>query len=125
MTNQPTDPRIVELLDWQFTTGRPLPMAITAILAHEDAGRVVDLVTGDLMEEEKPTTSVSTIPGCGYSKTITVELEPEDVCVACGTMPTIGLWASCDGCLRPVCGRCAHQVHDGHFCGNCAPGRGA
>ena len=59
-------------------------------------------------------------------KTITVvELEPEDVCVACGTMPTIGLWASCDGCLRPVCGRCAHQVHDGHFCGNCAPGRGA
>ena len=48
MTTNTQDPRITELLDWQLTTGRPLPMAITAILAHEDAGHVVDLVTGEV-----------------------------------------------------------------------------
>lgn len=42
------DPRAGELLDWQLTTGRPLPMSIVAILAHEDAGFVVDLVTGEV-----------------------------------------------------------------------------
>lgn len=47
MTNQPTpDRRITDLLDWQLATGRPLPMPITDILAHEDAGHVVDLATG-------------------------------------------------------------------------------
>lgn len=42
------DPRAGELLDWQLTTGRPLPMSIVAILAHEDAGLVVDLVMGEV-----------------------------------------------------------------------------
>jgi hypothetical protein len=37
------DPRVTELLDWQFVTGRPLPLPIATIIAFEDDGCIVDL----------------------------------------------------------------------------------
>lgn len=111
MTTHTQDPRITELLDWQLTTGRPLPMSITDILAHEDAGQVVDLVTGE----------VSRLDGPG----VVLDLTTDHACVMCGSMPHTGLWVSCWGCHLPVCDRCARQVHDGHFCAGCGAGGGA
>lgn len=60
-------------------------------------------------------------PGSGKStKTLIVELDETDACCECHEYPTIGLWARCWGCDRPVCDRCAVQAHDGHFCRQCA-----
>lgn len=42
------DPRIGELLAWEVETGQPLPMPAAEIVAHEDAGRIVDLVAGTI-----------------------------------------------------------------------------
>lgn len=67
------------------------------------------------------TTRVQTIPGSFDSKTVTVELDPEDACTSCRAYPTIGLWSVCDRCMQPVCDRCAVQWADGHFCPACAP----
>ena len=69
----------------------------------------------------KPTARVQTIPGSFDSKTVTVELEPEDACKVCGAYPTHGLWLTCFSCWQPVCDRCAVQWADGHFCPTCAP----
>ena len=43
------DNRISELEAWCSMTGRRLPMPIQDILALEDEGHVVDLVTGEII----------------------------------------------------------------------------
>ena len=42
------DPRVQELLDWMAMTGLELPYTIEEILALEDQGHVVDLITGEI-----------------------------------------------------------------------------
>lgn len=51
-----TDPRHLELLDWAAMTRHPLPRPAGEIIALEDAGHVVDLLTGDILwhEAEQP-----------------------------------------------------------------------
>jgi hypothetical protein len=46
MTN---DPRTIELLKWENETHTRLAAPVADILALEDAGHVVDLVTGDVL----------------------------------------------------------------------------
>lgn len=43
------DTRGGELLAWSAETGLPLPASVAEILDLEDAGFVVDLVTGDVL----------------------------------------------------------------------------
>ena len=38
------------LVEWRRETGRPLPLPIDEIVAHELAGRNVDLITGAVSE---------------------------------------------------------------------------
>lgn len=45
------DTRVVELLDWAAMLGLVLPMPAAAIVAIEAAGGVVDLVTGEVIED--------------------------------------------------------------------------
>lgn len=47
-----TDQRTIELLKWESETGARLPMAVSAIVALEEAGHVVDLATGDVLLNE-------------------------------------------------------------------------
>ena len=49
------------------------------------------------------------------------QLEPNRTCSICGTVATVGYHATCDHCGKPVCGTCAVQVDDGHFCPTCPP----
>lgn len=44
-----SDPRIQELLDLAERTGIQLPYAPELIVAQEDLGNVVDLITGDIL----------------------------------------------------------------------------
>lgn len=46
-----TDYRVVELLDWAAALGLALPMPAADIVAIEAAGGVVDLVTGEVIED--------------------------------------------------------------------------
>ena len=121
------DPRAGELFDWQLTTGRPLPMPITAILAHEDAGLVVDLVTGEVTPPDMLVWPPAWWLGWtdGTWSGVVLDLTPDHACIKCGAMPHVGLWVSCWGCHLPVCERCAHQTHGGHFCAGCGSAGGA
>lgn len=67
-----------------------------------------------------PTTIVSTIPGSLDTKFVELELDESDACRVCGGYPRYGFHACCDRCLHPVCGHCAVQYRDGHFCPDCA-----
>lgn len=44
------DARIIELVEWAYREGRELPRPAAEIIAIEDAGGVVDLVTGEVIE---------------------------------------------------------------------------
>lgn len=43
------DPRLAELAAWAVEAGRPLPMPAAAIIAQEDRGNLVDLLTGKVL----------------------------------------------------------------------------
>lgn len=45
-----TDPRLTELAEWTHETGLALPMPAVRIVALEDAGYIVDLTDGSLID---------------------------------------------------------------------------
>jgi hypothetical protein len=47
------------------------------------------------------------------------QLAANRTCALCGKVAVAGVHATCDHCGRPVCGVCAVQVADGHFCPTC------
>ena len=47
------------------------------------------------------------------------QLEPNRTCSVCGKVAIVGYHSTCDHCGKPVCGTCAVQVADGHFCPTC------
>lgn len=49
MRYQGEDPRLAELAAWAVEAGRPLPMLAAAIIAQEDRGNLVDLLTGEVL----------------------------------------------------------------------------
>jgi len=69
------DPRIQDLLDWEAATGRPLPMAIARILAFEDLGHTVDLVTGAIIQDGASDQYILTV--IGEAEFIATDLEVE------------------------------------------------
>ena len=46
-------------------------------------------------------------------------LEENRTCATCGKVADVGYHTTCDHCGKPVCGVCAVQVADGHFCPTC------
>lgn len=49
------------------------------------------------------------------------QMEPYRTCSFCERVAANGYHATCDHCDRPVCGACAVQANDGHFCPSCPP----
>ena len=49
--SDPLDPRIDELYEWSEETGLPLPLNPETIIQLEDQGLIVDLETGDILED--------------------------------------------------------------------------
>jgi len=55
------DARYGELLAWECETGRQLPLPAGVIVALEDAGATVDLLTGEVVDATADTFSVTVV----------------------------------------------------------------
>jgi hypothetical protein len=73
------DPRHLELLDWSAVTGQPLPRPSGEIIALEDAGHVVDLLTGDIFWHEAEQPQRVTLTTIGEATLIVMAMDDSEV----------------------------------------------
>jgi len=91
---------------------------------HSSASFDVDPDTGDVwcFRCDPPrcvSTPAPSVIAAWATEEMARQLEGNRTCALCGAVAAVGYHTTCDHCGQPVCGVCAVQVADGHFCPTC------